>query len=76
MTIRGAFVPDLARYINKCVKVLKVLCWVHKLDLVGNVWCSELTTLNECAVKAKMVFLNTRKRKHYYLEFQENPIET
>ncbi|KAJ8888558.1 hypothetical protein PR048_008049 [Dryococelus australis] len=29
----------------------------------------ELTTLNECVVKAKMAFLNTRKKKHHYRKF-------
>ncbi|XP_063234984.1 uncharacterized protein LOC134537934 [Bacillus rossius redtenbacheri] len=73
-----AFVSDSAKYMNKCAELLKVLvgenmlyiqCWAHKLNLVGNVWSTELTTLNECVVKAKMAFLNTRKRKHHYLDF-------
>ncbi|KAJ8880721.1 hypothetical protein PR048_017191 [Dryococelus australis] len=37
------------------------------LNLVGNIWSIELVALNECLVKTKIVFINTRKRKHHYL---------
>lgn len=71
-------VTDSARYMTKCVSTLQVLfgehvmhvqCWAHKLALVGNVMCSELSEVNEAVVKVKTAFLNTRKRRHHYLKY-------
>ncbi|KAJ8893392.1 hypothetical protein PR048_005983 [Dryococelus australis] len=65
-----SFISDSAKYMGKCAEMLKVLvsenllhikCWAHKLNLVGNIWSSELVALNECLVKTKM-------RKHHYLQ--------
>ncbi|KAJ8883492.1 hypothetical protein PR048_015336 [Dryococelus australis] len=47
--------------------LLRIQCWAQKLNLVGNIWSSELA-VNECVVKTKMVFNNTWKRKHRYLQ--------
>ncbi|KAJ8888877.1 hypothetical protein PR048_008371 [Dryococelus australis] len=55
-----------------CNNLLYAQYWAYKLHVVGNVRCSELTALNECEVKGKMAFLNTRKRKHHHLEFLNN----
>lgn len=69
---------DSARYMDKCINAVRVLvseglvhtqCWAHKLNLVGSVWAMELNDLNHCVVQVKHIFLNTRKRKHAYVQF-------
>lgn len=69
---------DSARYMTKCIGAIRVLvsdnlihtqCWAHKLNLVGNTWSVVLEELNTCVTQAKHAFLNTRKRKHAYLQF-------
>lgn len=69
---------DSARYMGKCMNAIRILvseelvhtqCWAHKLNLVGNVWAVKLTDLNNCVVQTKHLFLNTRKRKHAYIQF-------
>ncbi|XP_063227740.1 uncharacterized protein LOC134533894 [Bacillus rossius redtenbacheri] len=73
-----SFTCDSAKYMTKCADLLRVLvsdkllhiqCWAHKLCLVGNIWVAQLSELNECVMKTKMFFLNSRKRKHHYLQF-------
>ncbi|XP_063218962.1 uncharacterized protein LOC134529127 isoform X3 [Bacillus rossius redtenbacheri] len=75
--IRG-LVTDSACYMTKCVNSLQVLygdhvlhiqCWAHKVALVGNVLSCELVEVNDVVVKVKSAFLNTRKRKHQYLQY-------
>ncbi|KAJ8868142.1 hypothetical protein PR048_031951 [Dryococelus australis] len=56
-----SFVSDSAKYMGKCAEMLK-------LNLLGNIWSSELVALNECVVQTKVVFINTQKRKHHYLQ--------
>lgn len=69
---------DSARYMGKCITAIRILvsedlvhtqCWAHKLNLVGNIWSMELSELNNCVVQTKHLFMNTRKRKHAYLQF-------
>lgn len=73
-----AFVSDSARYMTKCATTLQglfgghlihVQCWAHKIHLVGVVWQNNLDELNAVVTKVKNAFINTRKRKHQYLEF-------
>lgn len=72
-----AFVSDSARYMTACAQTCNVLCpamihiqcWAHKLNIIAGMWSSELRQLNTCVANAKLLFLNTRKRKHRYLSF-------
>ena len=72
-----AFVSDSARYMTLCAEMCSVLCptmvhvqcWAHKLNIVASILSYELQDLHTCVVNAKMIFLNTRKRKHRYLSF-------
>lgn len=73
-----AIVSDSARYMNKCINSLKTIigddlshvqCWAHKLNLVANIFSRELSQLNSAITNLKSAFLNTRKRKHLYLQF-------
>ncbi|KAJ8889801.1 hypothetical protein PR048_009305 [Dryococelus australis] len=65
------------RYMTKYANSLQVLygehilhiqSWAHKLAIVGNVLSCELSQANDVVVKVKSAFLNTRKRKHLYLQ--------
>ncbi|XP_049964314.1 uncharacterized protein LOC126484761 [Schistocerca serialis cubense] len=51
------------------IRLVNTQCWPHKLNLVGNVWAVELCDLNHCVLQEKHIFLNTRKRKHAYIQF-------
>lgn len=71
-------VTDSARYMTLCSSTLKglvgdnlahVQCWAHKVNLVGQIWQCSLDELNTTVAKTKAAFLNTRKRKHQYLDF-------
>ena len=77
-------VTDSARYMILCACTLKglvgdnlshVQCWAHKINLVGQIWQCSLDELNTTVAKTKAAFLNTRKRKHLYLDFLRGKYE-
>ena len=77
-------ITDSARYMTLCANTLKGLvgeklahiqCWAHKINLVGQIWQNTLDELNTTVAKTKAAFLNTRKRKHLYLEFLREKYE-
>lgn len=73
-----AYVTDGARYMTRSASTLKgvfgdhvyhVQCWAHKINLIGQIWQNNLEDLNLFVIKVKNAFLNTRKRRHAYLNF-------
>ncbi|KAJ8898365.1 hypothetical protein PR048_003725 [Dryococelus australis] len=61
---------DSARYMGKCISAIRTLVSeAHKPNLVGNILAVELSDLNNCVIQTKHLFMNTRKRKHSYIQF-------
>ncbi|KAJ8898227.1 hypothetical protein PR048_003587 [Dryococelus australis] len=74
------FVSDGARYMTLCSETLKVVvgdhllrvqCWAHKLNLLGNSWTLEMNELDKVITAVNYAFLNPRKRKIRYLNYLE-----
>ena len=79
-----ALVSDSAAYMTACVNLLKSLglsnlihvqCWAHKLDKVVKVFADKFNRLNNCVIKAKKFFKNTRKRKHRYQKYLKDKLK-
>lgn len=73
-------VSDSARYMEKCFRALQTVigdhllhfqCYAHKVNLVGDVFLKEFSSLNSLVSKLKMAFLHSRKMKSRYLNFLE-----
>lgn len=73
-----AIVTDSARYMGACVESLRVpfsenmvhmQCWAHKFNILAGMWSDLMPKLNAFISESKILFLNTRKRKHRYMSF-------
>lgn len=71
-------VSDSARYMSTCFTALQIIlgehtihfqCWAHKVNLVGDVFLTELQDVNSLVVDVKMAFLHGRKIKNAYLNY-------
>ncbi|KAJ8885731.1 hypothetical protein PR048_011931 [Dryococelus australis] len=69
-------VSDSARYMGKCFQALQTIvgdhllhfqCLAHKLNLVGDIFLKEFSSLNLLVSKLKMAFLHSRKMRNKYL---------